>query len=209
MISVSKFATFFFLIVTVVNAAKTKRNDCFPADATVALEDGTVKAMENLVVGDRVNIGGGKFSQVFLFTHSDAQVVSTNFVQLTTETGEELVLSDGHYLPISGSVKAACAVQVGDFVTLASGIESKITKKMSYVEKIGLFNPQTLNGNIVVNGVLASTFTMAADPKLAQAALSPLRACFAKLGGYSINFNHGVASYLGNMLSAAGKSVVA
>lgn len=214
MISVTKLSIFFFLAIAVVvikaeKAEKAASNDCFPADATVVLEDGTVKAMNKLAVGDRVSVGRGKFSEVFLFTHSEKGVVSTNYVQLTVENGEELVLSEGHYLPISGSLKAASAVEVGDFVTLGSGMKSKITNKISNVEKTGLFNPQTLNGNIVVNGVLASTFTLAADPKLSQAALSPLRACFLKFGGYSFYFNQGVVSYWGKMLGAAGKSIVA
>ena len=39
----------------------------------------------------------------------------------------------------------------------------------------GLYNPLTLAGDIVVDGILASTYTKAVTPKMAHAALAPLR----------------------------------
>lgn len=86
--------------------------------------------------------------------HSEAEAVS-NFVHLSQHIAEEITLSGGHYLRISStgtsSLKIASMVQKGDFVPLASGMKSKITK-ISSVQKIDLYHPQTLNGNIVVVG---------------------------------------------------------
>ena len=39
----------------------------------------------------------------------------------------------------------------------------------------GLYNPHTLNGDIIVNGIKTSTYTAAVAPALAHAALWPVR----------------------------------
>ena len=39
----------------------------------------------------------------------------------------------------------------------------------------GLYNPHTMNGDIVVDGILTSTYTSAINPTLAHAALWPVR----------------------------------
>ena len=44
--------------------------------------------------------------------------------------------------------------------------------------KTGLYNPHTLHGDIVVDGVLTSTYTAAFSPTLAHVALAPLRALY-------------------------------
>ena len=50
------------------------------------------------------------------------------------------------------------------------------------VERVGLYNPQTVAGDIFVDGVLASTYTTAVEPELAHALLTPLRAAFRAMG---------------------------
>ena len=48
----------------------------------------------------------------------------------------------------------------------------------------GLYNPHTLNGDIMVNGVKTSTYTAAVAPGLAHAALWPVRMLYTL--GYDI-----------------------
>ncbi len=50
----------------------------------------------------------------------------------------------------------------------------------------GLYNPQTLSGDIVVNGIRASTYTAAIAPSLAHVALWPVRMMY-RLGYDIIN----------------------
>lgn len=45
-------------------------------------------------------------------------------------------------------------------------------------KELGLYNPQTLDGRIVVNGIIASTYTTAVIPEAAHALLTPLRCLF-------------------------------
>ena len=48
----------------------------------------------------------------------------------------------------------------------------------------GLYNPHTLNGDIMVNGVKTSTYTAAVAPGLAHAALWPVRMLYSL--GYDV-----------------------
>jgi len=152
--------------------------DCFPGAATVQLLDGTTKTMAELEVGDSVLVGGGQFSEVFMFSHRlvDAEVA---YVELETAGGATLHLSGGHYLPVNGGrLVEARTVRVGDNVTLgASGAAAPVLAVRS-ARKTGLYNPHTLHGDIVVDGVLTSTYTAAFSPTLAHVALAPLRALY-------------------------------
>ena len=61
----------------------------------------------------------------------------------------------------------------------------------------GLYNPHTLNGDIMVNGVKTSTYTSAVAPALAHAALWPVRMLYS-LGYDVVNgaFDQGVQGVL-------------
>lgn len=60
---------------------------------------------------------------------------------------------------------------------MESGIEDDIVS-IERVTEIGLHNPQTLDGNIVVNGIVATTYTEAILPPIAEALLAPVRASY-------------------------------
>jgi len=148
---------------------------CFPGDATVQLQDGSNKTMAALAVGDRVLAGGGVYSEVFLFSHRLAGAAAT-FVELTTPA-TTLALTGGHYLYVNGALREARHVKVGDNVTLASGKAAPVTA-VGRVRKDGIYNPHTLQGDIVVDGVLTSTYTAAFSPTLAHVVFAPLRALY-------------------------------
>lgn len=153
---------------------------CFPAHATVQLEDGSVKSMALLQLGDRVRVAPNLFSDVFMFTHKLAHV-SHRFVRIRTRSGHSLSLTNGHYLYVNGATAAASTVKPGDSVTLADATISTVIAVDSVVAK-GLFNPQTVHGDIIVNGVRATTYTTAVERRLAHALLAPLRAAFVSVG---------------------------
>lgn len=66
-------------------------------------------------------------------------------------------------------------VKVDDHLILADGAKSRISL-ISYVHEQGLFNLHTFHGEIVVDGVQATTYTEAIDSCLAHALMAPLRA---------------------------------
>ncbi len=74
-------------------------------------------------------------------------------------------------------------------------MKTYIVQAVGSVVADGLYNPQTAHGNIVVDGVLCSTFTSAIHPLLAKTLLLPL-VLASKLGLYlpslSKAFDHGV-----------------
>lgn len=138
---------------------------CFPADATVELETGRFVHMSELEIGDRVRVDATSFSDIFMFTHQRNSIM-TSMVHL--EAGDAFLdLSSGHYLWVGRKLITARSVQIGDEIILANGTMRTVTG-VSLVVKQGLYNPQTIHGDIVVNGIVASTYTQAVHPLFAR-----------------------------------------
>lgn len=152
---------------------------CFPASGRVRLRGGDVKRMDELVVGDKVQVGRDEYSPIFAFTHRDAEVMHS-FLRFAIGSGEKefLTLTKTHYLYVNGDLRKASSVQIGDAVVLADGSPQLVTGIEELHGIRGLFNPQTLNGNIVVDNVLTSTYTARVEPNLAHAGLSILRLAY-------------------------------
>ena len=130
---------------------------CFPADATVSLA-GASKPMRDLQLGDAVLDGAGGFSPVYFFSHADAAVAAP-FVRLELATsGATLTLSPDHYVDVRGAPVYAKDVRVGDALARWTGarFEADVVANATNVVAEGLYNPYTLSGTIVVDGVLAS-----------------------------------------------------
>lgn len=158
---------------------ETDLSACFPGTSKVQLIDGTFIRMEELRVGDQVLVSQNSFSKVLLLTHADTDIVS-DFMSIRTAAGD-IFLSPGHYLPVNGKLTAAQAVRVGDKLdSLVNGtrVESSV-RSIRVVKMRGLFNPQTVSGDIAVfwseNAILASVYTTAVHPRFAHALLAPLR----------------------------------
>jgi Hint module len=156
---------------------------CFPASARVMLEDGSFTRMDSLEVGDRVQVSATEFSDVFMFTHKSSHEGHQRFVAIEGASGARIRLTPSHYLYINGELAAAGAVSIGDEIELASGAMDRVTN-VDFVMDVGLYNPQTLDGRIVVDGVLASAYTRAIDPRIAHAGLVVSRALYSVTGGW-------------------------
>lgn len=130
----------------------------------------------------RVLVAPGIFSDIFAFTHRSAIFVS-EFVTLTfLTTGEQLSLTPGHYIPVDGELVAASSVLPG--ATLRTGSAREVVVAEVRREKLqGLYNPQTLHGDIVVNGIVVSTYTTAVKPGVAHSALGVARLGYRWSGG--------------------------
>jgi hypothetical protein len=166
----------------------TCTDTCFPATATVLLADGSSKQMHELAPGDKVHVGKGKYSEVYFFS-TQLEAATAKFVSLSTgASATPLLITANHYLYVNGELKTAKTVKTGDLLTLANGDEAKVTAvKEAYAP--GLYNPHTLNGDIVVDGVLTSTYTDAVDPTLAHALLLPLRQMYALGSSFGTGFS--------------------
>lgn len=180
--------------------------DCFPANAKVELDNGAFIRMDQLKIGDRVAVGKGKFSEVFIFTHQN-KLARRTFLRFHTSSLRDITVTSGHYLRVGNQLKAAAVVSIGDILTLESGEQTTIVG-LSKVDDIGLFNPQTLHGDIVINGIVASTYTTAVHAKIAHSALALLRFVVARFGSV-LDFHNDIAVFIAKALGIAGEYVVA
>lgn len=150
---------------------------CFPGHATVKLESGNVKSMRELEVGDRVEVGRGVYSDVFMFTHKMHDVMH-EFVTIRVGSVEKVeasvTLTHGHFLYVNSKLATAGSVVVGDELELVSGERSTVVDVSCALHK-GLFNPQTAHGDLVVDSVRVATYTTAIDTGVAHSLLAPLR----------------------------------
>ncbi|GBF88795.1 hypothetical protein Rsub_01696 [Raphidocelis subcapitata] len=192
---------------------------CFPARATVQLPGGRTKRMEELRVGDRVlalaSDGTLKYEDVYFFGHRDA-ASDAAFVRLGLDGGAALELTPDHFVPVlragaaapaSGGVAEAMRgarmtyardVKPGDTLLVTAGpgaLRAAAVRSASAVARRGLFNPYTLGGTIVVDGVLASAHSgwlvdgaaaalgaSHALPAFFQGLFAPLRLLYAAVG---------------------------
>ncbi|KAK7241062.1 hypothetical protein SO694_00053039 [Aureococcus anophagefferens] len=114
--------------------------------------------MRDLRLGDAVLDGAGGFSPVYFFSHADAAVAAP-FVRLELATsGATLTLSPDHYVDVRGAPVYAKDVRVGDALARWTGVDfvADVVANATNVVAEGLYNPYTLSGTIVVDGVLAS-----------------------------------------------------
>lgn len=153
---------------------------CFPGSAVVRTRARGTVAMRELRLGDDVAVGNGAFSPVYMFTHR-VTAGEFEFVELEAQSGEKLRLSAGHHLYAGGRLVAARDVRVGDVLVGEDGSEGRVVRTEK-VYDTGLYNPQTLHGDIAVDGIVTSTYTEAIAPHVAHAALAPLRGANLLLG---------------------------
>jgi len=159
------------------SCAQSSEKTCFPANSTVQLEDGSAKRMDALSVGDKVLAKPGEFSDVFMFSHK-LSAVRAEFVRISTAGGRTVTLTGNHYLYVNGRMAVASIVKAGDELITATGAADKVTG-VSTIWADGLYNPHTMHGDIVVDGIQTSTYTSDIEPTLAHAALWPVRMLYS------------------------------
>ena len=95
----------------------------------------------------QVLVAPGVYSEVHAFTHRDPAAVDI-FVTITTQAGS-ITLTPNHYLLVNERMSPAKLVRPGDVLTDADASLQVVTS-VSLHKSTGLYNPQTLHGNIVV-----------------------------------------------------------
>lgn len=149
--------------------------NCFPADATVSRHDGLVVRMEDLAIAEKIAIGGGKHSDVFFFGHRKSDHVS-EFVSIShTGSDKPLRISPSHYLYVDGKLGTARTVQTGQKLRDENGADSLVVVKVGREELRGLYAPASLDGDLLVDGVVVSSYTDVLHPGMAHRLLQPLR----------------------------------
>jgi len=181
-------------------------SSCFPGSATVRDASGRTKPMREVSVGDRLQVilpdGSVGFEDVYLLTHKDAVSVS-QYVRITLASGRQLTLSPRHFVPTapdpdrpdwqSRVFKGADEIGVGDVLWFHDGERMQPARVAGIAREVeyGAFNPLTLTGTIVVDGVVASAHSdwfldgiVSADAqaRVYQVMFAPVRAIYRVIG---------------------------
>ncbi|KAM4689806.1 sonic hedgehog protein [Discoglossus pictus] len=177
------------------NSVAAKSGGCFPASATVTLENGAKKAVKDLGPGDRVlaadGLGRLVYSDFLMFIDKQEQVKKLYYVIETAQPGEKVRLTAAHLLFVSQheengttSFKSIFAsnIRPGDQVYIVDRnlmrLKSVQVKKVYFEEDTGAYAPLTTHGTVVVDGVLASCYAVIEDHRWAHMAFAPLRFAF-------------------------------
>jgi len=172
------------------SANPNKYSGCFTGDSLVSTESGLKKYMKDLSIGDKVQAinedGETVYSEVLLFLDRHTTELRS-FIHITTESGEELRLTSTHLLYVGSEEcsELSCLaptyagkVEIGQVVYILGdegvrGIVRVISVKS--VVSSGVYAPLTTEGNLVVDGVLASCYAVIDSQRVAHAAFLPLR----------------------------------
>lgn len=110
---------------------------------------------------------GGKleYSSVYYWIHAKSDV-KTEYITYTTESGHSLLITGKHLIyqtDCNGNSETVFAdkVNIGKCLYVSENgemTESKVISKLKE-DMVGVYAPITSNGNIIVNGVLASCFS--------------------------------------------------
>lgn len=165
-----------------VGSSKVNLNaggSCFAAHSTVSLlEDSSVRTvrMDALAHSDHIAVGGGEHSDIFMFGHRDPSAM-THFVRIdTAASGAPLLITPGHYLYVNGRLATAESVRVGDRLRGADNVDSVAVHAVAREQHRGAYAPTTVHGDLVVEGVVVSSYTDVIHPRTAHRLLAPLRA---------------------------------
>lgn len=129
---------------------------CFPGNARCQVEGQGEVMMQDLELGDKILVYGGRYEPIYSFGHNKYDV-SEAYIQLTTET-KYVELSKKHMILIDGErMIPASTVKIGDKLQLSSGVLEAVQTISRTIEK-GAYAPFTASGTLVVNDVTTSSF---------------------------------------------------
>lgn len=194
-----------------------EKGGCFPGWAWVRLAGGRQKPLSSLIPGERIMAmsatGRVVYSQVLVFLHRE-QESRTTFLALQTEDGNRLVLTPHHLVFLAPQYRLqhseyqavfASRARKGHYV-LVHGAGGQVRPSqilsVSVEEGVGVYAPLTEDGTLFVNGVLASSYAMVEEHRLAHWAFGPLRLLSSVtqlLWGESPGHLQGTADQKGNV----------
>ncbi len=172
------------------HSVAVEKGGCFPGWARVTVAGGLQKSLSSLAPGDRVMALSGTgqvvFSEVLLFLHRDQESLST-FLSLETEDGHRLAVTPHHLVFLGPGCRLdsseyqaqfASRAKTGDCVlihTAEGQVHPSRIISVSAEESVGVYAPLTEAGTMFVDGVLASSYALVEDHRLAHWAFGPVR----------------------------------
>jgi Trypsin/Hint module len=140
---------------------------CFPGDATVNVQGRGEVTMEQLQIGDMVQVADGKFEAVYSFCKKNGDTIVDYLHIFTADLTKPLVMSPNHLVYVVAVVSTngpapltaveGRSVRVGDSLVMADGTLTKVVK-LAQGNKRGFYAPYTSSGIIIVNQLQASVY---------------------------------------------------
>jgi len=130
---------------------------CFPL-GTMVMTAGSSLPIQDATIGMHLMTSQG-LSPFFLQGHADPDAL-TSMMEIDTISNHSVKASPDHYFPlVSGTHMAAQRLSVGDelWIYHEGTLVPSAIAGIRVVAAKGLFNPYTVTGDIVVNGILASS----------------------------------------------------
>jgi len=125
---------------------------CFSYANTVEVQGKGLTLIDALKIGDYVRAGKDQFSRVYSFLHLDHDV-EADYLQIHAEgLKPPLELSPEHMVFVKNAPVPASQLMVGDMLG-----QNKVSEIKS-VKRRGAYAPVTESGDIVVSGILASSY---------------------------------------------------
>lgn len=124
------------------------------------------------------------FSEVVMFADYQPNIVQALHVLIETKKpAKHITLTPSHLIFTSNSTgtqlhsKHAGSVMPGDFLLVSAdgGLVPSQVKRVTLVKRTGLVAPVTMEGNVIVDGVLSSCYAMISDHEIAHMVFGPLR----------------------------------
>jgi hypothetical protein len=143
-------------------------SSCFAATETVQLENGSIVAIADVAVGDRVlaadAAGSPTIANVVAVPHDAKNTIRAEFVQLVTASGD-IKLTNDHLITVSKGCETGVKTQlsvakdvvVGDCLLTVSGALDTV-ESIKFVQGTGVHTVVTDAEFVVVNGFVASPF---------------------------------------------------
>lgn len=168
----------------------TSEEDCFSSESTVIVKAIGATFVRDLRIGDMVlSDDEGTYSKFYSKGHFNEEQPLAYLRIFNEVTKKPLEVSPGHmvFKASSNLPVPASSIKVGDFVKTIEG-PSKVTA-IKKILRTGLFNPMTLSGSIVVDGVVSSIHSE-------ETGFEGDTAGWIYLSGHKIIHWHRVAQYI-------------
>lgn len=187
-------------------ATDTSMGGCFPETSWVRTAYGEKMRLDQLDIGDEIlcidQNGQFTLSPVIAFLHRSPNEKKT-FIQIETDSGHTLSITPKHLIFVpedkhindldqSGSsgivAQMAREVQIGQDILIqdnAKQFRSAKVVQINVVIERGLYAPLTEEGTVIVNDILASSYSHVNSHYIAHAAFLPMRLFYNLRSHYS------------------------
>lgn len=183
---------------TPANVATPTSGPCFSASAEVEVAGVGAVRMDSLKIGDSILTSNKSFSKVYSFGHYSPEEEQDVIEIFATNMKKALEISGNHMLYVNGSLAPALSVKIGDILVSSSGSDAVVKSVRTLTGVKGIYAPHTVDGTLVVNGVVASNYvalpaldgtSFEFQATLQHAAMSPYRLYCSLVGCQNESYN--------------------